>query len=502
MSIRRNCRPLAGRSAASGLLAALLAIAPAATLLGGQSESTLGAPSLRLIDRLNQPWQRVSEANKSWRPIMTAVLDVTPAPFEIGPRFDFTGIWPGMQGWSEVAAWAERNEALGRALLAEQNKLVFGFPYGDHRVDPIFRAKDYAVTIDIDGEDKRTTFGYLRAISIVNAWATAEMYRLAEAGRFEEAFAIGLAHLRLLRQVADQIMLEETLFAFNAMSDSFSVQRDLIWTYLDRIPAELLRRLGTKDYPFLRPADNEKLRRLEMPEGDRMVAEAILEQCFDENGQPDAALFAEVFAGLQSADAPLTRFGAARRWGLIAEVHGSLDASRKKLYDVYDDWWRRWRMKPYEPIMAIPTELSRLNPVRYAAVVLSVKDIEQLFKARRRLAAEFAGTVVSAGLAAYRRGFGTWADDRAKAYTQFFPKRFDSDPYDRQYGRFLYRFVGSDRRPVETVWGRIFVDGGILYARNEDHNDDGFRSHEPGGDSGDFILWPPPRALARQQTGG
>ena len=40
----------------------------------------------------------------------------------------------------------------------------------------------------------------------------------------------------------------------------------------------------------------------------------------------------------------LERFGAARRWGEIADVHGSLDATRARLTAIYDDWWRRWRM--------------------------------------------------------------------------------------------------------------------------------------------------------------
>lgn len=499
-AVRRRVPMRTSHRTGTGWIAAALS----GCILGGVAASAaaqLEAPSLKLLDRLNQPWQRVSESNKSWKAILTAVLDVTPAPFEIGPRFDFTAIWPGMEGWPAVAAWAEKNEALGKVLIEQQQKVVFGMPYGEQRVDAPFRARGYVATIDIDGQDKRMTYGYLQAMSVMNAYAIAEMYRLAEAGKFDEAFALGIAHLRILRQLADQPMLEETLFAYNALSDAFSVHRDVMWTYLDRIPAALLTRLGTKDYPFLRPADNEKLRRLEMPEGDRLVAEALLEQCFDANGQPEGALLVEVFADIQSRDAPLTRFGAARRWMLIADVHGSLDASRKKLNDVYDDWWRRWRMKPYEPIMALPTELSRTNPVRYAAVALSVRDIEQAFAARRRLVAEFAGTVVSAGLAAYRRSFGNWPDDREKAYTQFFPKRFDADPYDRSYGRFLYRFLGAERRPVDTVWGRVFVEGCVLYARNMDHGDDGFRTHDAGGLSGDFVLWPPLRALARQQLG-
>ncbi len=158
-------------------------------------------------------------------------------------------------------------------------------------------------------------------------------------------------------------------------------------------------------------------------------------------------------------------------------------------------------MRPYDPIQSVPSELSRINKVRYAAIALSVQDLEDVFNARRRLIAEYDGTVMSVGLAGYHQAFGKWPDDREKAYTNFFPKRFDFDAYDKNGGRFLYRYLGSEKKPVETVWGRVMVDGGVLYARNDDHEDDGFKNYEAGGKAGDYILWPPIRVLARQQLG-
>lgn len=457
-----------------------------------------GAQLASVTVKLNEPWQRVSDSSKSWKPVFTAFADVTPPPSPVGPGFNQTTIWPGMPGWDGVSAWAAANGLLGKALIENQSRLVFGLPYGEDEVEPAMRDRGLCVRVGIDGDIRRVEFPYLDAISTISAWSTAEMYRLAEAGSFEEAMNLGLANLRFLRQVADQHMLAEKAFAFQTMADFASIQRDFLAIYLEKLPVDLLRRMANDEYPYLKPADNERLKRIEMPEGDRIVAEALLKQCFDDGGQPSGDRFAETFAGLQSKDQPLTRFGAAKRWTAIAALHGSLDASLAKLNNIYDDWWRRWRTRPYDTMMAMPTELSRANKVRYAAVILAVKDIAALFDLRRRLIAEVDALVTCTGLCGYRRSFGEFPDDIEKAFTTYFPKRFDFDPYDREYGSFIYRRL-SEKWPVDTVVGRLWAEGAILYGRNEDNEDDRGKTHAEGGGSGDFVLWPPVRQMARAQ---
>jgi hypothetical protein len=474
----------------------------AAFALGGVVAALAAGPAtaqmVSLTVKLNEPWQRVSESNKSWKPIFTAYADLTPPPKPFGSGFNQTTIWPGMEGWTEVAAWAEANSVMGKALLANQSKVVFGLPYGEDEVDPAMRERGLCVRVGIDGDIRRIEWPYLDAIGTISAYATAEMYRLGEAGKFGEAMDLGLANLRVLRQVADQTMLAEKSYAFATMADFASIQRDFLATYLDTLPVDLLRRMANDEYPYLKPADNERLKRLEMPEGDRIVAEALLKQCFDGAGQPSGDQFAETFAGLQSKDAPLTRFGAAKRWAGIAELHGSLDASLGKLNNIYDDWWRRWRTRPYDTMMTMPTELSRANKIRYAAVVLAVKDIAGLFDLRRRLIAEIDGLVTCTGLCGYRRSFGEYPDDIEKAYTTYFPKRFDFDPYDKQYRNFIYRRL-AEKVAIDTVMGRLWAEGALLYGRNDNHEDDRAKNHAEGGPSGDFVLWPPIRHAARAQ---
>lgn len=478
----------------------MLSLAGALLWTAGAVAQSSG-PLAKVLEKLNEPWSRVVEENKSWKPLLTAALDFTESPSPIGADFDLGSIWPGMDRWADWAAWAEKNAAVGKAILANQEKFVFGMPYGDEKLDQALRSKGFSTTINLESEGEKADFGYLKAVSMMDAYVVAEMYRLAEAGKFEEAFAVGVAQVKVLRQLSDQTMLGEKLWALDSMSALLSVHRDFVFTYLDKIPAELLRKVGTKDYPLIRPSDGERLRRLEMPEGDRYVAEGILGRCFDDRGQPSEGLFAEVFAGLQSQGAELTRFGAAKRWAKIATIHGSLDASLKKLNDVYDDWWRRWRYRPYDPATVVPTQLSRLNPIRYAAVTLAVIDIDRAFKARIRTAADINGTATAIANAGYKRANGTWPDDIEKVFPAFGQKRLNLDPYDREFGTFLYKNIGSSERRIDTAAGAVQATGCLIYSRGSNLEDDGAATSDPTAEAYDVLYWPPLRAAGRSSKG-
>ena len=254
-----------------------------------------------------------------------------------------------------------------------------------------------------------------------------------------------------------------------------------------------------KEYPFLKnPPDDERMKRLEMPEGDRIVAEEILDATFGPDGQPDAERFADVFGAFQARDAPLTRFGTKQRWERLSSLHGSIDASKEKLTDVYDDWWRRWRMRQYDTMMNMPTEFSRLNQIRFAAVQLAVQDLTEAFEARERLITNLNGTMFSAGLCAYHKRYGSWPNDLSPVYSVDAIKRFDFDPYHKEYGRLTYKLLRS-RRALDTEYGRVWLTGCMLYALGRDHTDDGVTESSNDGSTGELVLWPPVRELAREE---
>lgn len=458
------------------------------------------APKLetRLNERLFK--DTVTESGRSAKTIFNAYLQLSDPPKPFGSlEFNLTSIWPGMQDWKQVSDWAAANEQMGEALMEAEKKVVLGMPYGTSNVERDWRVKGVVIDVAPDGDLTRIDYPYLVAMDGVACWATAEFYRLLEAGQYEKAFDLGLAFLRVLRQGCEQEMLEEKLWFMETLADALSTHRDAMYQYLDKIPAALFKELGMKEYPFLKPTDDQRMRRLEMPEGDRLVAEAMIEETFDAGGQADGEKFAEVFGSLQARQAPLTRFGTKRRWMRLSTVHASRAASEEKLTDVYDDWWRRWRMRQFDEVMDLPTEFERLNEIRYAAVVLAVNDLGDAFHARERLITNINGTMFSAGLCGYHATFGDWPPDLSPVYSVFAIKRFDFDPYNKDYGRLKYKRLSSKRALDTTDYGRVWVTGCLLYALGRDHSDDGASTASIDGGSGDLLIWPPTRQLAREE---
>ena len=474
--------------------------APGTSAMAAQDSASMSETTTKLLGELNGPLNRVNEQNRSYQGLFDAYIDMTQPPMPVGDDFNQTTVWSGMYDWSAVSDWAEANADMAKALKGAQSKLLLGLPYGEESVPQSYRDAGVYVGIQLDSSaGELVSLKYLQAMETIATWSVAEQYRLCEAGSFDDAFSLGIASARVLRQLCDRQMLGEKFTSFRLLGEAMSVQRDLMMHYIDQIPVELFRKFATKEYPFLKPSDNERLRRLELPEGDRLVTAAVLTLVFDEDGDPVPDQLAMVFGSMQAEDAPLTRFGAIKRWEALAAVHGSMTASQEKLTDVYDDWWRRWRLRQYDPIQQLPTEFSRINEVRYAAVVQSIADMKGLFAERNRLIVEIDGTVLAAGLCGYYRKHDNWPKDREMAYVTFIPKRFDFDPYDKDYGRLLFRYLGSRKEAIDSEYGRVYATGCLLYARGSDNEDENGRVHDPDGTETDFVIWPPLRELARQQ---
>lgn len=146
--------------------------------------------------------------------------------------------------------------------------------------------------------------------------------------------------------------------------------------------------------------------------------------------------------------------------------------------------------------MNLPTAYSRLNEVRFAAVQLAVRDLEEVFRAREQLITNINGTIFSAGLCGYKKTFGDWPRDFSGVYSVYSVKRFDFDPYDSDYGGLTYKKLSS-KKTVESPYGQLRIDGCMLYVLGSDHIDDQGAESTNDGAVGDIIVWPPLRQLAR-----
>ncbi len=477
------------------VLAATLQPAIAASGDGPQSADD------RVARELNREFiSKTSPANTSWEALFEAYQGMTPCPVELDGDFSAVDVWPKMTDWSAMSDWAAQNASVAEALKVAAKKFAVGLPYGADQVTPDLR--DAGVYADVglaENGSVVTNLPYLKAFKTLSVWAAVEMYRRMEAGEWTQGFDVAIDNARVLRQLCDRPMKAEVLAGGAMLIDAMSMIRDAMWTFLDDIPQEEFNRIALRELPFIKVGDAERMKRFRLPEGDRFLVTAAIDNVFQGADYPDADRMGEVFGVIQTTDSPLGRFGATKRWTKIADVHGSADASKEKLTQVYDDWYRRWNIRPYDPIQELPTEYSVLNEVRYAIVVDTISDMRSIFNLRERLIVEINGTIISAGLCGYYRYSGDWPRNRASMYSQNVSKRFDFDPFDVEYGRFLYENLDGGEEPVDTDDGRIYVSGCVLYARGRDREDSGFEEASFDGVTGDMIVWPPLRVLARDQ---
>ena len=117
-----------------------------------------------IVEQLNSsPQVDGTEQSKSYRILFDAYLELSPPPFEIGPNFNQTTIWPGMEGWDQVSAWAEGNQAMAEAILKSGDRNIIGLPYGKSSVDSVYQSRGLHIEIGVEGNLRRSEFPYLKA---------------------------------------------------------------------------------------------------------------------------------------------------------------------------------------------------------------------------------------------------------------------------------------------------------------------------------------------------
>ncbi len=451
-----------------------------------------------VLNELNNDKQTVkgNEESKSYKVLFDAYLDLDEPPMALDEFFNQNTIHPGMADWSTVVGWAESNPKMAQAILESREKIMIGLPYGLEQVPQSYRDAGLVAEVSAEKNILSIDFPYLNALDVISTYVVVESYRLCEAGKTKEALDLSIAHVYLLRQFCDRQFLDEKMNSIILLVDALRNLRDLFYVYMDKITTDEFVNISWNEMPYLNCDRNH----LFMPEGDKVVSEALIKSVFTDDGA-NQELFASTFAAIQSADAPLTRFGAARRWMRIALVHDSLQSSLDRLQLVYDDWWRRWRVQEYDPILDFPSEFDITNPIRYAAVIYSMQNIEELFNIRNLLVAEINGTAISAALCAYHKTFNAYPDATEKTYGQFLRRNIsDIDPFEYSFGFVRYRRL-DERKPLDTSAGRLWLETGqgVLWVLGQDHENNWAELHTGDGAEGDIVIWPPIKSISREQ---
>lgn len=461
----------------------------------------------RVIDKVNSDYNSVTERNKSYTVLFDAALAMSAPPSASGSTdsaFNLNTIHPKMSDWQAVSDWAEANPAMRQAVLDSHHRLILGLPYG-REIDAKYLSAGMYADIAVEGNLRVQDFGYMKTMDLIAAFAVAEGYRLLEANQAQQAVDFLTAEVYVIDQFCERGFVAEKMHAMQMQIDFLAALRDMMYLYEDVFTSE---QLASPDYdtgdeeskkglafelPWLR------IDLLQMPEGDYEVAHELLQTVFTAD-EADPLKFAEVFAELQAKDRPLTQFGAAKRWKMVAAFHASKKATEDHLKLVHDDWWRRWGIRAWHQYLDLDPEYERTNPIRFAAVIYALRDMEDIFPMRRQLQAASNGTSLAAALIAYKKRFNTYPTDLERAYATFVRKRFDVDPFDKEGGAFGYRWIGDT--PVNVVTDDLqFVEvtGSLLWARGQDFESQRGEEHSDDGLFGDIVYWPPLRALAREQ---
>ncbi len=458
-----------------------------------------------VLEKLNNSASTIgSEDVKSWRIFFDACLEITPPPTPLSNEFNMNTVWPGMEGWSDVVSWAEQNEHMAGAFLESAKRALIGMPYGSENVPDAYLSKDIVAEIGVDGFLHSFHFGYVESVQLACLWSTAELYRLFEIGETDRAIQLLMSELIVLRKFCDREFLKEQLAFMPMLSNALSNTRDMFYSYRESITSSQFRAFARDGIPYLRVDPT----RLLMPEGDHVVGEAIVTELFTSTGDADPAKFKEILTDIQASQEPFTRFGAVKYWQSISSIHRGRTDSLARLNKIYDDWWRRWKMRSFHPQLEVDTELKKSNPVKYAAVNLIIRDIQELFFERDFLATQINGTAVSAALCGYKNHFSVYPNSLKMMYAQLLQRssnldyfqplllRSDADRslYTFPVGPFHYRKIIRNTK-IFTDAGEVVVKVGqsLLYSVSRNNEDD------RGLNSGiDIILWPPLKSLQRE----
>ena len=489
----------------------MLVMQASAVILAGAAaavEPSSVTPSV-LASRLNEHASTQASAEETGWQVLESPLQSLPAPPDSTRGVSVVEILPGMAEWDAWSKWAAAESGLKAAIETAAQRPVFGMQYGrevagEHNLEK-------GLFVDLGAPDDRLVLPdtYLSSIERMNLWATTEAYRMCEDGQGGDALALVLDNIMVLRRIADREFVEEKETAIRMMSSGLEVMRDLMYRYLDDIPGQELKKLALHEIPALRPGRDS----LFMPEHDRRLAEAFLENAFNERlGTADPDEFQAVFTEVQAGDKPLQRFGARRRWADLQDTHDSLEYSRERLALIFDDWWRRWRSDDVDQlgqmILNQQSQFELLNVARFAALDAVVHDMSGLFEARDRLLMEVNATSTSAAVAAYKSLRGVYPKELRMAFGITGDKRWAVDSHaqvsEGYRPWFVYRYV--DKKPRQLDIGTVRVEvkpgTGLLYSRGLDGLDDLAVLHADERGRGDLIIWPPPRDLVREKQSG
>ncbi len=383
---------------------------PARLLVLGIAAAVLGAaatPAARgqdtsqrkYIDRLNAPILAVSEDERAYQVYFDAHerLDIADDRLAAASaRLD-----PYSATFQDAMAWAgepDQQEAVelilkknNRGSNATQRK-IFGLPYGTYNVTDALLVSDFAVYLRKDMLFDRDE-AYLPRYQELMALLRAEAFRRAENNDTTGGCDALLGMVRMARQLCDQRFYDEKHLGMTLLLNSFLEVRDFMWFYRDKLTIDDFKLIALE-------LERLGLERIELPAGEELIGEQLIEQIYKADNRVDRDRFPEMMATFDSLDSPLKRFQAEAFWQQVADKHASRKEVVEALGHAVSNWKLRWRL-PLHSSLTPDSEFEKLDDLTYAAVKRPIRDLQNLFALRIPLATQLNGTVTAAGIHAY-----------------------------------------------------------------------------------------------------
>ncbi|MFW5652409.1 MAG: hypothetical protein ACOC0P_00035 [Planctomycetota bacterium] len=490
---------------------------------GAVNPSAMAQSSRTFVPQLNNPINRVSDANRAYPVYFEAwsQIDSTDPQAPLGLNMPMTIGSPQLR---DAMAWAGRGpqqDAI-EILLEKRDgatsrregrnatyRELFGLPYGVDYVPLDMQLSDFAVFIE-DDQLYTADFAYLDKVEQLFLLAIAEGHRRAEAGEPGEGVEPLLAAVRIARQMTERAYAVENRMGVNMLRKVGDLTRAYMWEYRDGLDVSDFEVIAG-EFELLRPGQ------VQLPWANRLIGEQLMLEVFDATTNLPDEEFADVMAEFESRDRPIRRFHAAKRWeGLLEAIDKDAggDITRRiflpdigqAIEDVDQDFRRRWNLPLHDPIHSDETLFELLDPIREAVVVETFADLDGLRELRLRMIADVRGTAIAAGIAAFQKRDGGRAP---RALSQVYPtfikvEQTLVDPYNSSYEYFEYFTAQStDRRLIGWTFdvevgnmGTIQLPENtpILYSVGPDNRDNGAAKHsgslERSNDS-DIIYWLP-----------
>jgi len=526
-------------SAPLARLAVVGAVVGAMLALPGQARAD------EFLDRVNAAYAKVGKDRRSDLVIlpvmakMEAPQRILADPLRAALLTPESKLWPDAIRWVTSKPQIDVIESIKTATGEDawRNAWAFAQPYGANAVDPEMVASGLYTELGENPTLSLADFKYLEAIRNAEVLCHIEATRLLAEGKGDDAIKLMVSWSFLARQIADRQFLVEKKLGTEMLIRALQRLRDLCFTDMrsgkPSISPEVLRDTNYARFEAVRTVMN--LTRLELPTGDYEAARQVVARAFTPGAKANRAEFSRLMARAGAGTRPMRLFSESAKWDSIYALHADTTATRKRVDDVFGDWARRWSVRPFDLLLKIPTDYSRLDKVQYASLDLMLGNLGDMFPLRDQLRVELSGTRVSLAMYGFFRKSGSWPRE-VSAPQPTFIRTLDRDPFSRRDAEFGFFVPGREnvfsfdgKKVADTIQGtrkpedapqlhtvRLFVkipglpdvnfdvplrpDTCVLFSAGPDGAGSAMTvaTQMVEDSKGDYLIWPPELSLVRK----